>query len=244
MAETYELGAGAIRAAAATSSLEMIGSRLQMAIGGTVTASEAQRALPAAEFLRSYSRTLNRDLGEYADNLRTASNGVAQLKRYAQHKDLAKTLADLATYVENGAKKLPANSQVFVNALKSAATYRAVRDRPSPDRSGPDRAVRAWGPEGTHHGDRPGAAVGRASMRHRRPRSLAMPADFADRTDFDDADRGFLATLDPLVITGPGDRVIFEDDVAWPSWTATAPTPPTRACGARASCAPSRASTR
>ncbi|HYB89386.1 MAG TPA: MBL fold metallo-hydrolase, partial [Streptosporangiaceae bacterium] len=39
-----------------------------------------------------------------------------------------------------------------------------------------------------------------------------MPADFADRTDFDNAQRGLIARLEPGVIKGAGGRVIFDID--------------------------------
>jgi alkyl sulfatase BDS1-like metallo-beta-lactamase superfamily hydrolase len=41
-----------------------------------------------------------------------------------------------------------------------------------------------------------------------------MTADFSDRTDFDNADRGFLATIEPMSITGGDGRVVLEMD-AW-----------------------------
>jgi alkyl sulfatase BDS1-like metallo-beta-lactamase superfamily hydrolase len=37
-----------------------------------------------------------------------------------------------------------------------------------------------------------------------------MTLDFADRTDFEDADRGFVATLDPVTITSADGRVVFD----------------------------------
>jgi len=39
-----------------------------------------------------------------------------------------------------------------------------------------------------------------------------MSADFADRTDFDNADRGHVASLDRLVVRGTGDAVVWEMD--------------------------------
>jgi alkyl sulfatase BDS1-like metallo-beta-lactamase superfamily hydrolase len=39
-----------------------------------------------------------------------------------------------------------------------------------------------------------------------------MPADFADRQDFEDADRGFIAKMDPCVITTDDGRVIWDND--------------------------------
>ena len=42
-----------------------------------------------------------------------------------------------------------------------------------------------------------------------------MPADLDDRVDFDDADRGFIASIDPMVVKATDGRVIFEMD----SWT-------------------------
>jgi linear primary-alkylsulfatase len=39
-----------------------------------------------------------------------------------------------------------------------------------------------------------------------------MPADFADRTDFDNAERGLIARLEPGVITDAAGRVIFDID--------------------------------
>lgn len=37
-----------------------------------------------------------------------------------------------------------------------------------------------------------------------------MAPDFSDRTDFDNAERGFIATLDPLTITAADGRVVFD----------------------------------
>jgi alkyl sulfatase BDS1-like metallo-beta-lactamase superfamily hydrolase len=39
-----------------------------------------------------------------------------------------------------------------------------------------------------------------------------MPADFADRTDFDDAERGLIARLEPGVIRNPAGEVVFDID--------------------------------
>jgi alkyl sulfatase BDS1-like metallo-beta-lactamase superfamily hydrolase len=39
-----------------------------------------------------------------------------------------------------------------------------------------------------------------------------MSADFKDRTDFDNADRGFVVTMDPMVIKGGDGRVIWDMD--------------------------------
>jgi linear primary-alkylsulfatase len=39
-----------------------------------------------------------------------------------------------------------------------------------------------------------------------------MPPSFEDRTDFDDADRGFIASLEPGVIHGEDGRVVFDID--------------------------------
>jgi alkyl sulfatase BDS1-like metallo-beta-lactamase superfamily hydrolase len=39
-----------------------------------------------------------------------------------------------------------------------------------------------------------------------------MPADLADRTDFENAERGRVARFDPGVITGPDGRVVFDAD--------------------------------
>ena len=39
-----------------------------------------------------------------------------------------------------------------------------------------------------------------------------MPADFTDRTDFVNADRGFIASIEPMVIKDATGRVIFEAD--------------------------------
>ena len=40
-----------------------------------------------------------------------------------------------------------------------------------------------------------------------------MPADFADRTDFENAERGLIARLEPGVITGADGRVVYDADV-------------------------------
>ena len=42
-----------------------------------------------------------------------------------------------------------------------------------------------------------------------------MAADFADRTDFDNADRGFIGTLDPMRITNADGRVVWDMDWAF-----------------------------
>jgi linear primary-alkylsulfatase len=39
-----------------------------------------------------------------------------------------------------------------------------------------------------------------------------MPADFADRTDFDNAGRGLIARLEPGVIKDPDGKVVFDID--------------------------------
>ncbi len=42
---------------------------------------------------------------------------------------------------------------------------------------------------------------------------MATTLDFADRTDFEDADRGFIGKLDPAVVKSPDGRVIWDNDV-------------------------------
>ncbi len=37
-----------------------------------------------------------------------------------------------------------------------------------------------------------------------------MAPDFSDRSDFDDAERGFVATLEPLKITDAEGRIVFD----------------------------------
>jgi alkyl sulfatase BDS1-like metallo-beta-lactamase superfamily hydrolase len=39
-----------------------------------------------------------------------------------------------------------------------------------------------------------------------------MPADFADQTDFENADRGLIARLEPGIITNPAGQVVFDAD--------------------------------
>jgi alkyl sulfatase BDS1-like metallo-beta-lactamase superfamily hydrolase len=39
-----------------------------------------------------------------------------------------------------------------------------------------------------------------------------VPADFADRTDFDNAGRGLVARLEPGVIRAADGRVVFDSD--------------------------------
>jgi alkyl sulfatase BDS1-like metallo-beta-lactamase superfamily hydrolase len=46
----------------------------------------------------------------------------------------------------------------------------------------------------------------------RRTEEHAVPADFADRTDFDDADRGFVGKLDPCVVRTQDGRVVWDND--------------------------------
>lgn len=50
-----------------------------------------------------------------------------------------------------------------------------------------------------------------------------IAADFSDRADFADADRGFLGTLEPMVIKAADGRVVWEMD-SWGSWTPAART--------------------
>ena len=64
----------------------------------------------------------------------------------------------------------------------------------------------------------------------------SMPADLADRADFDDADRGLIGSLGPCVVHRRRRSGRLGQRRLRASSTATARTPPTRACGARASC--------
>ncbi|HWG74844.1 MAG TPA: hypothetical protein VG184_12395 [Acidimicrobiales bacterium] len=125
VADTYTLGAGAVRTAASAGQLSNLVGSLRLAVDGQPTPSQAQRALPAAEFLQSYRPNLQRDLNEFGDGLRAASGGVNKIRKYKLHPDLAKVLADLATYVDDGAKKIttgPAlNPSLYTNLLKSAS---------------------------------------------------------------------------------------------------------------------------
>ncbi len=59
-----------------------------------------------------------------------------------------------------------------------------------------------------------------------------MAPDFSDRSDFDDAERGFVATLEPLKITDAEGRIVF-DLSGYEFLDGTVPTPWTRACSAR-----------
>ena len=63
---------------------------------------------------------------------------------------------------------------------------------------------------------------------------------FEDRRDFEDADRGFIAKLDPGVVTSRDGRVVWDSD-AYGFLSGTAQTRPTPACGDKGSCAPGRA---
>ncbi len=54
-------------------------------------------------------------------------------------------------------------------------------------------------------------ACGRVSLPIQ-PLEFAVPADFADRTDFDNAERGLIARLEPGVITGADGRVVYDAD--------------------------------
>ena len=42
-----------------------------------------------------------------------------------------------------------------------------------------------------------------------------MCVDFQDRADFENADRGFVASLDPMVIKGADGRVVWDVDWAF-----------------------------
>jgi len=44
-------------------------------------------------------------------------------------------------------------------------------------------------------------------------KGMRMPADLADRTDFDNANRGLVARLEPAVVKGADGRVIYDADV-------------------------------
>lgn len=60
-----------------------------------------------------------------------------------------------------------------------------------------------------------------------------MPADFKDRTDFENSDRGFIARLDPMVIKAADGRVVW--DMNWGFLELAVRTPRTPACGGRRS---------
>ena len=85
------------------------------------------------------------------------------------------------------------------------------------------------------------------------PRVLAVRASapdvtqfpFEDRTDFEDADRGFIGSLGAgASSTAEDGRVVWDNDGYGFLDGPTAPTRRTRACGASRSCTPSRACTR
>jgi alkyl sulfatase BDS1-like metallo-beta-lactamase superfamily hydrolase len=40
-----------------------------------------------------------------------------------------------------------------------------------------------------------------------------MPTDFNDRTDFVDADRGFIGTMEPCVVKDDSGKVVWNNDV-------------------------------
>ena len=63
-------------------------------------------------------------------------------------------------------------------------------------------------------------------------------ARFQRRTDFVNADRGFIGTLEPMVIRTADGRVIWDMD-SWGFLDADARTPSTRAYGGRRSSPPS-----
>jgi alkyl sulfatase BDS1-like metallo-beta-lactamase superfamily hydrolase len=66
---------------------------------------------------------------------------------------------------------------------------------------------------------------------------------FEDRRDFKDADRGFIAKLDPGIVTSRDGRVVWDSD-AYGFLSGAGRTRPTPACGDKGSCAPARACTR
>lgn len=66
--------------------------------------------------------------------------------------------------------------------------------------------------------------------------------DFADRTDFENADRGFVAGPSSTTITTDDGRMVW-DFAGTAFLEGTARTPSTRACGGSPSCAPAPACT-
>jgi alkyl sulfatase BDS1-like metallo-beta-lactamase superfamily hydrolase len=62
-----------------------------------------------------------------------------------------------------------------------------------------------------------------------------MPADLADRTDFDNANRGLIARLEPGVIKNAEGRVVWDIDGYGAVTQGSARRPWTRACGGRPS---------
>ncbi len=73
---------------------------------------------------------------------------------------------------------------------------------------------------------------------------MTAAPDRNDRTDFEDADRGFVGRLDPGIVKAADGRVVWDNDVYAFLDGRRARPPPTRASGARASSSPARASTR
>lgn len=67
--------------------------------------------------------------------------------------------------------------------------------------------------------------------------------DYADRSDFDDADRGFLAALSPAVIRTEDGRVIWDGE-AYAFLDEDCPPSAHPSLWRQAGCAPSRACTR
>lgn len=126
VAEAYELAASGIRKVTAVKDVDQTVKRLEIAAHGRINPSLAPGAVAHAEVLAAYVPELRRDLGEYADQLRTAKSGVAQMSRYVLAPELAKALADIAGYANRGDKVLrtgpAANPRLFVNTFRAASS--------------------------------------------------------------------------------------------------------------------------
>ena len=63
-----------------------------------------------------------------------------------------------------------------------------------------------------------------------------MPLDYDDRTDFENAERGLVDKLDPCIVKDADGQGRLGPRRRTRTWTASARTPCTRACGGRRSC--------
>jgi hypothetical protein len=124
IASTYLLGGGAGRAYVSAYSFSRLADQVKLAAGGKLKPSGADSALPAAEFLQTYRRPLERELVMYIDELTWAANSVTKIGRYERRDLLAQALTEVATSVGYALTELQSpeldNLQIYVNALKGA----------------------------------------------------------------------------------------------------------------------------
>jgi hypothetical protein len=126
VANSYQVGGGALRAVASAFELSQLVDAIAIGVGGNLKPSQAQAMLPAARFAKSYAMLLEQHMQSYARALSDEAKGIGKMKKYDMRGEVTKQLTLVAGNVNENKERLlrgleKKNPQALVDALTEAA---------------------------------------------------------------------------------------------------------------------------